>query len=1021
MDKGVSKTFVFISIAVSILIVILIIILGVSSSISRIDTGSNVNAVDIDKNYAHVKVNADYSDENIDKIKFIFTDDSGYKHTYETREGAIELSSSSYGRNYEYDISPYSLNLNDFNDIERIDVIFEYAEEDSGSSETGSSGTGASNQTNLLPNAYWRYNNVKVNKLEQFNYGNAVTLILEDSDLIANSNVEFKIYEKDFSGLAFLTTLNASSLDEFASVVWKVNQEAVINAQNWLEGNKLELYFIANGIESEVLNIIFYKQSTCYDGLMNGDEEGIDCGGSCVACSSVPNCFDGIKNGDETGIDCGGSCIACSSQPSCYNGIWDGNEEGVDCGGSCIACVPENTCYDGYKNGDETGIDCGGSCGACECTASQTRNCNIAHGTGRQTRQCVNGHYTGWSSCTLISCNSGYSRCSNVCYLSSKPCYIPYGDGYANGYCSSGTWYWGSCEVVGCDNGYIQMGNSCVLDNGGSGTECVSGQTQEENCYIQYGIGERDRTCNNGYWTSWSSCSVTDCNTGYSISGNGCVEDTPSGEPCTSSQTRSCTISHGTGQQTRQCINGYYASWGTCYVLTCNTGYIKNSAGTACVLGGSPPVTGEGLYAGTAKVDITCECPHQMGQYIAGQYCTGIHDSVEARVLVLDDGETSIAIVAIDLGFFASDKVINQAKQLYGLDHVILSSSHTHSDPRPEAGGMPALYASLYDWSRSLEYTVDWDALSNDPWYAETENKMINTIGEATANLFPATLSVGTGILNDQYMSFNRRIVSSNGCVSMCWGSCNPTEPDDQTVGVIRVHDNTGITRVMIVHYACHPVFLNEYNSLISADFPGAMSDYIEEKIPGAIGMFIQGGAGDIDPHRGSTGFTEIKNSGENLAKEALSVVTQPVSSGSIKVKNSLLQFENRKDSAYLANGFASFSNDGPHYAGLTTVVLGDSVAFVTMAGEPFVELQMSLRENSPLKPYTFLFGYSYNGQGDHFTDYLPTTEAAIQCNYCSGGSCDNYGGDYVTYLEIGAGEEMVNEGLNSIQQLLNN
>jgi len=160
------------------------------------------------------------------------------------------------------------------------------------------------------------------------------------------------------------------------------------------------------------------------------------------------------------------------------------------------------------------------------------------------------------------------------------------------------------------------MGNSCVLDNGGSGTECVSGQTQEENCYIQYGIGERDRTCNNGYWTSWSSCSVTDCNTGYSISGNGCVEDTPSGEPCTSSQTRSCTISHGTGQQTRQCINGYYASWGTCYVLTCNTGYIKNSAGTACVLGGSnggetpiPEPTGTVYYCSSDS-----NCP-------SGMYC----------------------------------------------------------------------------------------------------------------------------------------------------------------------------------------------------------------------------------------------------------------------------------------------------------------------------------------------------------------------------------------------------------------
>lgn len=41
------------------------------------------------------------------------------------------------------------------------------------------------------------------------------------------------------------------------------------------------------------------------DGIQNGDEEGVDCGGSTgVAC---PSHTDGIQNLDETGIDCGGS------------------------------------------------------------------------------------------------------------------------------------------------------------------------------------------------------------------------------------------------------------------------------------------------------------------------------------------------------------------------------------------------------------------------------------------------------------------------------------------------------------------------------------------------------------------------------------------------------------------------------------------------------------------------------------------------------------------------------------------
>ncbi|MFT5054386.1 MAG: hypothetical protein ACI9FU_001061 [Granulosicoccus sp.] len=49
---------------------------------------------------------------------------------------------------------------------------------------------------------------------------------------------------------------------------------------------------------------------SCSDGIKNGDETSIDCGGICSACST---CSDGIQNGTETGIDCGGSCNPCST------------------------------------------------------------------------------------------------------------------------------------------------------------------------------------------------------------------------------------------------------------------------------------------------------------------------------------------------------------------------------------------------------------------------------------------------------------------------------------------------------------------------------------------------------------------------------------------------------------------------------------------------------------------------------------------------------------------------------------
>lgn len=50
--------------------------------------------------------------------------------------------------------------------------------------------------------------------------------------------------------------------------------------------------------------------AACDDGLQNGQETGIDCGGpDCPAC---PTCDDGVQNGQETGVDCGGpDCPDC--------------------------------------------------------------------------------------------------------------------------------------------------------------------------------------------------------------------------------------------------------------------------------------------------------------------------------------------------------------------------------------------------------------------------------------------------------------------------------------------------------------------------------------------------------------------------------------------------------------------------------------------------------------------------------------------------------------------------------------
>ncbi|MGH9935153.1 MAG: hypothetical protein ACREAM_02850, partial [Blastocatellia bacterium] len=94
--------------------------------------------------------------------------------------------------------------------------------------------------------------------------------------------------------------------------------------------------------------------------------------------------------------------------------------------------------------------------------------------------------------------------------------------------------------------------------------------------------------------------------------------------------------------------------------------------------------------------------------------------------------------------------------------------------------------------------------------------------------------------------------------------------------------------------------------------------------------------------------------------------------------------------------------------AGLTTLLINNDIAIATMPGEPFVDLQIALRDKSEIAN-TFLFGYTYSAGGE-WAGYIPTIRAAAE-----GG----YGAGYNTRIEAGAGEAMVDRAIVNIYALL--
>lgn len=82
--------------------------------------------------------------------------------------------------------------------------------------------------------------------------------------------------------------------------------------------------------------------------------------------SSAVTCSDGLKNGQETDVDCGGAdCGPCADQKACESA--DDCQSKVCTNQVCLAA----TCDDDIQNADEVDVDCAGHCGDGSCATGQ--------------------------------------------------------------------------------------------------------------------------------------------------------------------------------------------------------------------------------------------------------------------------------------------------------------------------------------------------------------------------------------------------------------------------------------------------------------------------------------------------------------------------------------------------------------------------------------------------------------------------------------------------------------------------
>ena len=440
------------------------------------------------------------------------------------------------------------------------------------------------------------------------------------------------------------------------------------------------------------------------------------------------------------------------------------------------------------------------------------------------------------------------------------------------------------------------------------------------------------------------------------------------------------------------------------------------------------------LKVGFAVTDITPPVGWRMSGYFYERPSTGIHDPLQAKVIVLQQAGERAAFVLCDLigvSREVSSAARRQASRKSGIpaEHILIAATHTHTGPL-YTGSLREYFheATAARFGRDFHEGVDYQAI--------LISRLADAIVRASRSVQSARLEAGKALAPG--ISFNRRYHMKDGAVRFNPGKTNaeivrPAGPVDPEVSALVFRDRKRSSPLgALISFPLHPdtVGGTEYG----ADYPF----YIERTMKSALGKeffaaFGNGTCGDInhinvnDP-RPQKGHLEAQQIGTRLAGIVLSALPKlnPVTP-SLAVRSTTFRFPLQQFTpAQIADARAKMPLVGGkqlpflkqvEVAKITDVQLrggrdyplevqvfrlGADTAVVGLPGEIFVELGLAIKKASPFRN-TMVIELCNDCIG-----YVPTQKAFSEGSYETVNS----------RLQPGVGEALLESAVRLLKQL---